>query len=395
MFYQPGRISPEKVGIIAGELVALTHGNPEAFLSGAVLAAVFTGILLLKGDALIQMFLHQGESEGNLEATLLYGMEYLKIMVLGLLPFALTQSYSGTLRETGQTVVPMTAGITAVLVNLVFNYILIFGKLGAPALGVTGAAIATVLSRFVEFAAVAVWTHKNAETNLFIRGALRSFYIPAPLVKQFLVVGLPLFINEVLWSCGMTFMNQCYSVRGLEVVAALNIAMTISNLFNVVFLSLGNSVGIIIGQLLGAGQLEQAKKEDRQIIAFSVFCCFITGSMMIVVSPFFPLLYNTEELVKSLATTMILFAGCCQPIFGFVHSTYFTLRAGGKSVVTFLFDSAFMWAVSIPIVFVLSRFTLVPVQIVYLMAQLSELIKCAIGFVLVKKGAWIKNIVDE
>ena len=363
--------------------------------AGIVLAALFTCIFLLKGDVLIRLFLHQGEGNGNLEATLDYGMGYLRIMIIGLLPFAMTQAYSGTLRETGQTVVPMTAGIIAVLVNLVSNYILIFGKLGAPVLGVAGAAIATVLSRFVEIAIVAGWTHRNSEKNLFIKGALRSFYIPAPLVKQLMIVGLPLFINEVLWSCGMTFMNQCYSVRGLEVVAALNIATTMGNLFNVVFISLGNSVGIIIGQLLGAGKLEQAKKEDRQMIAFSVFCCLITGSMMILASPLFPQLYNTEVIVKSLATEIIFLAGCCQPLFGFVHSTYFTLRAGGKSVITFLFDSAFMWVITIPIVFILSRFTGVPVQMVYLLAQLTDLIKCGVGFVLVKNGAWIKNIVDE
>ena len=356
-------------------------------IGGLMLTAAFTGIFLLRGDLLIQLFLHQGEGGGDLEATLGFGMKYLRIMVIGLLPFAITQAYSGTLRETGQTVVPMTAGIIAVLVNLVFNYILIFGKFGAPALGVAGAAIATVLSRFVELAIVAGWTHRNAEKNVFIKGALRSLHIPAPLIKQIMIVGLPLFINEVLWSCGMTFMNQCYSVRGLEVVAALNIAMTIGNLFNVVFLSLGNAVGIIIGQLLGAGKLEQAK--------FSVFCCLITGSMMILVSPFFPLLYNTEVMVKELATQMIFILGCCQPIFGFVHATYFTLRAGGKSIVTFLFDSAYMWVISIPIVFVLSRFTTVPVQMVLLFAQLSDLLKCGVGFVLVKKGVWIKNIVSE
>ncbi|MBQ4649296.1 MAG: MATE family efflux transporter [Firmicutes bacterium] len=364
-------------------------------IGGIVLTAIFIGILLFKGDALIQLFLHKGDGEGDLEATLGFGMKYLRIMVIGLLPFAFTQGYSGTLRETGQTVVPMTAGIIAVFVNLVFNYILIFGKLGAPALGVAGAAVATVLSRFVEFIIVAVWTHRNEEKNPFIKGALRSLHIPAPLVKQILVVGLPLFVNEVLWSCGMTFMNQCYSVRGLEVVAALNIAMTIGNLFNVVFLSLGNAVGIIIGQLLGAGKLDQAKQEDRQLIAFSVFCCLITGSMMIAVSSVFPQLYNTELMVKELATQLIFILGCCQPIFGFVHATYFTLRAGGKAIVTFLFDSAYMWVVSIPLVFITSRLTALPIQLVFLTAQLSDLIKCVIGFILVKKGAWIKKIVNE
>ncbi len=363
-------------------------------LFGLALTVIFVAIFLLAGENLISQFIHEGESSGDLVATLRYGDAYLRVIVIGLLPFALTQGYSSTLRETGQTVVPMAAGIAAVLVNLLFNYILIFGKFGAPALGAVGAAIATVLSRFVELAIVATWTHRHGKQNPFIEGALRSFRIPLPLLKQILILGMPLFVNELLWSFGITFMNQCYSVRGLEVVAAFNIATTIGNLFNVVFISLGNSVGILIGQMLGAGRLEQAKKEDKQLIAFSVFCCLITGTALIAVSPFFPEIYKTEELIKGLATQLIFITGCCHPLYGFVHATYFTLRAGGKSIITFLFDSAYMWVIPIPIVFVLARFTLLPVQIVYLIAELSNLIKCAVGFVLVKKGVWIKNIVD-
>ena len=379
----------------SGNMEGLRNTFRFKLVSGVVLALAFFAIFIFGGETLIGTFLHEGEGGGDLQATLEYGRQYLMVIMVGLIPFALTQGYSGTLRETGQTVVPMIAGIAAVLVNLVFNYILIFGKFGAPALGVVGAAIATVISRYVEFAIVAVWTHTHSAQNPFARGLYRHFHIPAPLAKQILIVGTPLFVNELLWSCGITFMNQCYSVRGLEVVAAFNIATTIGNVFNVVFLSLGNAVGIIIGQLLGAGKLEQARREDNQLIAFSVFCCVITGGLMCLAAPFFPQLYNTDALVKGLATQLILIVGCCQPIYGFIHATYFTLRAGGKSIVTFLFDSAYMWVVSIPVVFTLSRFTLLPIQLVYLISQLVDLIKVAIGFVLVKKGVWMKTIVKK
>lgn len=362
---------------------------------GAVLTVVFAAAFLSVGEELISLFIHEGESEGDLEATLNYGAAYLRVIVIGLLPFAMTQGYSGTLRETGQTVVPMLAGIAAVLVNLLFNYILIFGKFGAPALGAVGAAIATVISRFVELGIVAYWTHSHHAQYPFIVGALRSFRIPAPLLKQIIIVGLPLFINELLWSVGIAFQNQCYSLRGLEVVAAFNISNTIGNVFGVVFLSLGSSVGIIIGQLLGAGKLEQAKREDKQLIVFSVFCCFVTGLALIAVSPLFPHIYNTESMIKELATQLIIITGICHPLYGFTHATYFTLRAGGKSIVTFFFDSAYMWVLPIPLVFVLTKFTALPIQLVFFIAEFSTLVKCIVGFVLVKKGVWINNIVDE
>lgn len=364
-------------------------------LFGAVLTLIFAATFLIFGETLINLFIHEGESEGDLEATLHYGVAYLQVIVIGLFPFAMTQGYSGTLRETGQTVVPMIAGITAVLVNLLFNYILIFGKFGAPVLGAVGAAIATVISRFVELGIVAIWTHRHSLQYPFIVGALRSFRIPKPLLKQILIVGLPLFVNELLWSVGITFQNQCYSLRGLEVVAAFNIANTIGNVFSVVFLSLGNSVGILIGQLLGAGKLEQAKREDKQLIAFSVFSCLLTGAILIAVSPLFPQIYNTETLIKGMATQLIIITGLCHPLYGFTHATYFTLRAGGKSIVTFFFDSAYMWILPIPLVFCLTKFTLLPIQAIFFIAEFSTIVKCIVGFVLVKKGVWIKNIVNE
>ncbi|MBR4861929.1 MAG: polysaccharide biosynthesis C-terminal domain-containing protein, partial [Firmicutes bacterium] len=158
-----------------------------------VLSLTFFAIFIFCGDALIGAFLHEGEGGSDLESTLHYGKQYLLVVMAGLIPFALTQGYSGTLRETGQTVVPMVAGIVAVFVNLIFNYILIFGKLGVPALGVVGAAIATALSRYVEFGIVAVWTHTHAEQNPFACGLYRHFHIPAALAKQIFAVGLPLF----------------------------------------------------------------------------------------------------------------------------------------------------------------------------------------------------------
>lgn len=387
----------------AGILGAQYHGsgNHEGvrhafrFKLFCCLGLCLFGILLFReaGGSLIRTYLHEGGEVGDIEATFRYGCGYLDIMVAGLLPFAVVQVYSGTLRETGETVMPMVAGIAAVLVNMVFNYILIFGKFGAPVLGVQGAAIATVLSRFVELTIIVIWTHRHAEKNPFIRGVYRSLYIPRGTVRQILITGTPLLINEALWSGGMATIAQCYSVRGLAVVAGINIANTIANVFNVVFLSLGTAVGIIIGQLLGAGKLEEAKDEDNKLIAFAVFCCMAVGIVMFLIAPLFPQIYKTEEEVRRLATRFIQISALCMPLYGFTNAAYFTLRSGGKTMVTFLFDSVFVWLVSIPLVYVLTRYTGVPIVPVYLACQLTEGIKCAIGFVLVRKGVWVQKVV--
>lgn len=363
----------------------------------ACLLIVIVGLLIFifAGEPLILLYLHGEGMEEQLNAALVYGKEYLAVMLVGLFPFALEQVYTSTLRECRETMVPMKAGIAAVLVNLVFNYLLIFGKFGFPELGVAGAAIATVVSRFVQAAIVIIWTHKHADRMKFITGAYASPVIPLGLVGNILKKGTPLIVNEILWAAGMAYLMQCYSVRGLSAIAALNISSTISNLFNTVFIAMGSAIAIIVGQLLGAGKMDEAKDTDTKLIAFSVACCVGIGGILALTAPLFPMMYNTSEEVKELATAFIRIVACCMPMAAFIHASYFTLRSGGKTIVTFLFDSVFLWCASIPLAYVLSRYTTLHVIPLYLACQLIDIIKCVIGFILVKKGVWIQNIVQE
>ncbi len=129
------------------------EGVRDTFRMKLFISASITIVSLLIftfwGRQLITLYLHETGDSGNLEFTLMYARKYLKVMMVQMVPFAIIQTYSGTLRETGETMLPMKAGILAVFVNLILNYILIFGKLGAPALGVEGAAISTAFSRGV------------------------------------------------------------------------------------------------------------------------------------------------------------------------------------------------------------------------------------------------------
>ncbi len=360
-------------------------------------AVTLIGLGILAGFAtpLISMFLHDGSATGDADATLAYGLEYLQVMLIGLLPFAINSAYTSTLRETGETVLPMKAGIIAVFVNLCLNYVLIFGNFGVPALGATGAAIATVIARFVECGIVIVWTHTHKQKMPFIDGAYRSMYMPVSLMKQIAVKGVPLMLNEFLWSVGMTMLTQNYSTRGLATVAALNISNTINNVFNVIYIALGSTVAIIVGQHLGANRMEDAKREDTQLIAFSVASCFVVGAVLIVIAPLFPQLYNTTDEVKEIARNLICVVAIMMPMNAFLHSTYFTLRSGGKTIVTFFFDSVFICCVSVPAAYALAHFTNIPIVAMFAMVQSIDLIKCVIGFVLVKKGVWLQNMVEE
>ncbi len=360
---------------------------------GLILVAGAFIVFLGYGRELIQLYLNGKEDGGDPAAALYYGMGYLRIILIGLPAFALVQVYANTLRECGETVVPMTAGLVAVFVNLVFNYLLIYGKFGFPELGVNGAAIATDLSRFVEMAIVVIWTHTHQLKCKFVKGLYKTILLPGAQIKKYFITGSPLLINEALWSMGMAVLAQCYSTRGLYVVAGQNISSTISNVFNVVFFAMGDAVAIIVGQHLGAGDYERAKDEDRKIIAFSIFVATLVAVIVFVTAPFFPLLYNTAPEARRIAMHFLMAQAIFTPQMGLLHTTYFTLRSGGRTVITFLFDSFFMWVVSVPLAFVLSRFTDLYVIWIFVALQMSEWIKCIVGVVLVKKGIWIKNIV--
>ena len=287
----------------------------------------------------------------------------------------------------------MVASISAVAVNLSLNYVLIFGAFGAPALGANGAAIATVVSRFAELAVVAGWTHLHAAKNPFIRGAYRSFRIPGKLCRAMCLKGLPLLVNEFLWAYGMAFLNQCYSTLGYDVVGAMNITRVLTDISSVAFLAMGTSVGIIVGQLMGSGATEaEIRDADRKVITIAVLVCFIFGSLMAAVSGVFPKLYETEDSVRKLATQLIWVGAAIMPFNAYTTSAYFTLRSGGKTAVTFLFDSCFVWVVIAPIAYCLSHFSSLSIVPIFAICQGTDLFKCLLGYWMIKKGSWIQNL---
>lgn len=360
-----------------------------------IVGALGITVFSLFKEPLVGLYMSDTAGVVDPVAVLGYSIDYINVMVWGLLPFAISQAYSSTLRETGETFVPMLSGVIAVGVNLVFNYILIYGKFGAPALGVVGAAIATVMSRYVEMLILIIWTHTHTNKEPFAHGLFKSLYIPRDVVKGIIIKGLPLLLNEALWSLGIAAVAQCYSTRGLDVVSANNICTTIQNLFNVVFLSLGNAVAIIVGQALGAGKVEHAIDLDRKLITSSFLSCIVMGVGLFAVAPLFPEMYNTEPHIKELATELIRVVAITMPFNAVVNACYFTLRSGGKTVITFLFDSVAIWILNYTTAFLLTHYApSVSVPMIMLIEQSTNAVRCAVGLWLVHKKIWVRNLVS-
>lgn len=365
------------------------------FLVSVIAAIVAAAVFFAFDDGLISFFLHSGGSDGDLALTLSEGKAYLVIMLIGLIPYAISQVYASTMRETEQTIVPMLSSVAAVLVNFVLNYVLIFGKLGIPALGVRGAAIATVISRFAELAVLLVWGYTHKQKCGYLVGAFRSFRLPRKLFARIAIKGLPLMANEVFWAISITLRNQCYSTRGLDVVAGQNISSTIFNLFSVVYMAIGSSIAIIVGNLLGAGRFDEARDADRKLMAFSITCSAGMSVLLISFSSLFPMMYNTSDNVRGLATYMMIISAVFMPFSAFAHSAYFTLRSGGKVMVTLLFDCVYMWSIVLPVCFVCAYLTNMSIYWLFVAGMGAEALKCIFGAILLKRGNWVRQLVAD
>ena len=352
-------------------------------------------LLLVFGEPLINLFLHDGSYDCDLEKTLVFGQEYLWIIVIGLLPSALTNVYASTLRETGDTFVPMVVSFAAVAINCLFNYFLIFGAFGFPKLGVVGAAIATVMARFFECIAIIWYAMAKRNKYTFFQKIYRHFTIPKQLFMNILKKGMPLLANECLWSIGMSLLSMSYSMHGLAVVAGISISSTVTNLFNMVFMAFGTSIGIVVGQQLGAGNFKEAVDTDRKMIVLAVFISVLVGVVVFFAGSFFPMLYNTTQESKELALYFIRVSACFMPIVSFMHATYFTLRSGGKVWITFLFDSVFILCINVPMAFLLYSVFHLSIWVIFPLIQAMDLLKCIFGFILIKRQVWVHNIVNQ
>ncbi len=379
------------------------NGNTEGVRAATRMKALIcifctaAGIILLLSceNLLIGLYLHGESTDIDPVITSEHAKSYLHIMLIGLPAMAATQIYASSLRETGDSIKPMAAGIVSVCTDIIFNYLLIYGNFGFPKLGVEGAAVATVIARYIEILVLVLWSHLRKKNHPFIQGLWSTLAIPRDITKKMLVKSIPIFINEFLWAAGLAALTQCYSTKGLAVVAGINISNVICNLLNVVFVGLGHAVGILIGQLLGAGKFERARKESFILTCFTGVLCIGLTIILIALSGVFPNAYDTTDEVRSFASSFIIISALFFPVQGVLNALYFTIRSGGKTLVTFIFDSVFTWTLTIPLALILCFRTGLPIVMIYTIVQSADIIKIIIGTVMIKKGIWISNIAEE
>ena len=379
------------------DTVGLRNTFRFKLIAGFLFTFLFCWLFATCNEWLIGLYL-KGDGDGSLATdTIYYAKQYLITMLIGLYPAAFSMSIASTLRENGETKVPMYASFAAVAFNAVFDYLLIYGKLGLPRLGVFGGALATVLARFIELIILIIWVYKNRDNEVaaFAKGVFKNFSIPRHLVTGIIIKGTPLMLNETLWAAGITRLAQCYTMRSLTVVPAMSISSTYFNLFSVVFVSMGSAISIIIGQELGANDFEKAQSDSLKLIVLSLLMSFVTCAIFIGCSFFIPLLYETTTEVRRMATIFMLIAASGMPGDSLCNATYFTIRSGGNTLISFIMDSGFVWCVCVLLATILIQFTPLGVYTIYFIIQLCNYVKGGFGLFLTRQGIWLNNIVED
>ena len=256
-----------------------------------------------------------------------------------------------------------------------------------------GAALATVISRYVEFLIVAVWTHTHKKECPYAVGLYRSLHIPKKLLRSISARGILIIVNEGGFALGLALLNQSYSYCSLDVVPALSISTTFYNVAAVAFHCLGNTVGILTGQMLGANlPKEEIRRDNSRQIALSVASGVLFGGLSVVLSGVFPNIYNTTSSVRDLAKWMIIISGIAMPIQAYFFPVYFTLRSGGKTVSAFAIDCGSLFLLSVPVAFLCSRYTNLSVLTIFALCQGLDIIKCILGYFLIKRDDWLQNL---
>lgn len=321
----------------------------------------------------------------------LLAYEYLKIAVFTYPVILVSISISGAYRRCGNTFLPMVAGVVAIVVNTILNYLLINGNFGFPELGVKGAAIATLIARIVEFIILLVIMEKKHMP--FRPKFLDLFTIPKSLFLKVMNTSIPLTLNEFLWGLGMTFMMALYGYKTADNYTSVQMAYTTANLLFVVMSGFATAVSVLIGQELGRNELDGAKIHSIMLNKLAVFTGVLMFLIAIILSFITPNFYNVSDVIKDDSANILRIIGLYFPVYIITATLFFTLRSGGDVLGVLIVDGFFMWVVAIPMAFIFNRFFSLPIVLTFFIVQSSDIIKLIFINFRYKKYYWVKKLI--
>ncbi len=320
------------------------------------------------------------------------GSKYLRVISISFVFTAISTAYSFALRATHDAKLPMVITSITLLINVFFNWVLIFGKLGAPELGVLGAAIATLTARIVEMILIIFFVYRF---DLVLAGTIKEIFgfSKAFFIHYISTVGY-VILNEVIWSLGVVGYSFVYGRMGEVATASMAITQPIEQLAFVVFFGICNASGVMLGNELGANNLEQAKAYAKKFIRLVFVAGIITSAMIYLTSPFIAGIFKVDEIVKINVVN-------CLKVFSF-YVTFKVinmviivgiLRSGGDTIASMILDLVGVWVIGIPMGILGGLYLKLDIQYVYAMILFEEFAKLIFCYYRYKKYRWVKNLV--
>lgn len=327
----------------------------------------------------------------NAQDIIPYGKQYMLIIVFTFIPFALSTALGTSLRETGSPRAPFVIALIAALTNVIGNYIFIYGNFGAPKLEVAGAAYSTVFAKILEFILLILFSYKKD----FFVSLFRIFKVELKVVKEIFKRSGWLLLADLTWAFSETIINAVYNgMGGSEVVSGMSAGWTICDLFFLTHIGLGTAITVVIGGLLGQNKLDEAREKSRWFIGLSLIVGIVVGgiealSSLILVPSIFGQLSVAAQTV---AMRLLLVVAAYLPIWSLTNAQYYVLLAGGDSFSMSMIDSSINAFISVPLAFLLARYTGVGPVLLYAIIKIASIIKPILTYFPLKKETWVKNL---
>ena len=364
----------------------LLQAHRMKLILGGAIFLLLTITAFIFGPYFIKFY---ARSSPNKSLIMAEAAKYAPIIYVSYIPYGLTLIYTSTFREIRKTSYPMIASVTALVMNVILGYLLIY----VADFGIKGAAIATLISRILEFSILLLLAYKHHLISL--KNTFKDFVVSRLLGKEIMRRGFPLFLNHLSWGLGMVALSSSYAAKA-DVLSALHIFNTTTAFFSIIYNALAVGVSIMIGNVLGEGKPEEAKRNAWQMLIFGIMSGVVFGVILISLSPFIPLSFKEVSVQeKELASKLLIIYGSCLSFFTIPTVSFGALRAGGKPQPVLILDVISMWIWSVPIAWLLITYTMVDLVWIYLAVQFGDFFKAVIGIIVMKKVNWANNLTTE
>ena len=349
-----------------------------------VLTFIFIGIAIFLPEQVMRIFTPDSE-------VIRLGADYLRIVSIGYLFYSITNCTIMVLRAVQVVKIAMVVYSVSLATNTFLNWVFIFGKLGAPVLGVQGAALATALARVSEFVVLGIYMWKY-EKNLCLQ-IKDILFIDKKVVKNYLTNTVPVVLNELLWAVGSTMIGVVVGHLGTQVVAANSISTVIFQLVTVFIFGIGNASATIIGNTIGQGDMKKTKEYARTIIFLSILLGILSGAVTYLISPAIIGLYNITETTKEIAMDITVVTAFIIVFKSLANCTMVgILRGGGDTRFVFINDLIFMWFFAVPLGFLAAFWWGLPISIIFLFLRSDEILKVISSLIRIHSNKWIRDV---